>query len=56
MMRCDFTSDEEFYEAVELYRRFEEEEYYEKEYWLSLSEADEANKIEEEQKQGDVNE
>lgn len=49
MMRCDFTTDEEFYEAIEEYKRQEEQEYYEMEYWLSL-----AN--EEEQKEGDTNE
>lgn len=49
MMRCDFTSDEEFYEAIEEYKRQEEQEYYETKYWLSLEN-------EEEQKQGDINE
>ena len=52
MMRCDFTTDEEFYEAIEEYKRQEEQEYYETEYWLSL--ANEAD--EEEQKEGDVDE
>ena len=55
MMRCDFTSDEEFYEAIEEYKRQEEQEYYEMEYWLSL--ANEANKAnDEEQKEGYTNE
>ena len=49
MMRCDFTTDEEFYQTFDHYNELEEQEYYEMEYWLSL-----AN--EEEQKQGNTNE
>ena len=51
MMRCDFTSDEEFEQAVEYYKMLEEEEYYKKEYWLNLQ-----GKESEEQEQGITNE
>jgi len=36
MTRCDFTSDEEFEQAVEYFKMLEEEEFYKKEYWLNL--------------------
>lgn len=53
MTRYDFTSDEEYEEAVEYYKMLEEEEFYKKEYWLNLQgKENEAQK----QKQGTTDE
>ena len=51
MMRYDFTSDEEFEQAIKYSKMLEEEEFYKNNYWLNLQ-----DKENEEQEQGATNE